>query len=337
MGEFINPAIVPKVKVYTGEEIPGMGIGTFGSDRVSAEEVSNAVAGALRSGYRMFDCAACYGNEDQIGEVFQAAFDEGVVERKELFIMSKVWNDMHRKVEEACTKSIRDLKCDYLDMYFIHWPFPNYHAPGCDVDSRNPDSRPFSVEEFMDTYRQCESLVEKGLIRHIGISNMTIPKLEAVLPLMKIRPAACEIELHPCMQQKELFDYLVAHDIQVIGYMPLGSPQRPERDIMPEDIADMEQPVIREIAAVHNCHPALICLKWSHQLGAIPIPFSVREKNYVSNLKSITEDPLTDEEMAKIATLERNNRLVKGHVFLWPGAKDWHDLWDEDGKIVTLD
>ena len=166
MGEFINPAIVPKVKVYTGEEIPGMGIGTFGSDRVSAEEVSNAVAGALRSGYRMFDCAACYGNEDQIGEVFQAAFDEGVVERKELFIMSKVWNDMHRKVEEACTKSIRDLKCDYLDMYFIHWPFPNYHAPGCDVDSRNPDSRPFSVEEFMDTYRQCESLVEKGLIRH---------------------------------------------------------------------------------------------------------------------------------------------------------------------------
>ena len=269
MGEFINPAIVPKVKVYTGEEIPGMGIGTFGSDRVSAEEVSNAVAGALRSGYRMFDCAACYGNEDQIGEVFQAAFDEGVVERKELFIMSKVWNDMHRKVEEACTKSIRDLKCDYLDMYFIHWPFPNYHAPGCDVDSRNPDSRPFSVEEFMDTYRQCESLVEKGLIRYIGISNMTIPKLEAVLPLMKIRPAACEIELHPCMQQKELFDYLVAHDIQVIGYMPLGSPQRPERDIMPEDIADMEQPVIREIAAAHNCHPALICLKWRRTMSAI--------------------------------------------------------------------
>ena len=106
---------------------------------------------------------------------------------------------------------------------------------------------------------------------------------------------------------------------------------------MPEDVADMELPEMKEIAAAHNCHPALICLKWSHQLGAIPIPFSVREKNYVSNLKSLTEDPLTDEEMAKIATLERNNRLVKGHVFLWPGAKDWHDLWDEDGKIVTVD
>ena len=331
MGGFIDPAIVPKVKVYTGEEIPCIGMGTFGSDRFSAEEVSAAVAGAIRCGYRMFDCAACYGNEHQIGEVFKAAFDEGVVERKDLYIMTKVWNDMHERVEESCRKSIADLQCDYIDMFFIHWPFPNYHAPGCDVDSRNPDSKPFSVEEFMNTYRQCESLVEKGLIRHIGISNMTIPKLEAVLPLMKIKPVACELELHPCFQQQELFDYLP------IGYMPLGSPKRPERDMMPEDIADMEMPEMKEIAKAHNCHPALIALKWAHQRGQIPIPFSVHEANYVSNLKSMTEDPLTDEEMATIATLERNNRLVKGQVFLWEGAKDWHDLWDEDGKIVTVE
>ena len=337
MGGFIDPAIVPKVKVYTGEEIPCIGMGTFGSDRFSAEEVSAAVAGAIRCGYRMFDCAACYGNEHQIGEVFKAAFDEGVVERKDLYIMTKVWNDMHERVEESCRKSIADLQCDYIDMFFIHWPFPNYHAPGCDVDSRNPDSKPFSVEEFMSTYRQCESLVEKGLIRHIGISNMTIPKLEAVLPLMKIKPVACELELHPCFQQQELFDYLVEHDLQPIGYMPLGSPKRPERDMMPEDIADMEMPEMKEIAKAHNCHPALIALKWAHQRGQIPIPFSVHEANYVSNLKSMTEDPLTDEEMATIATLERNNRLVKGQVFLWEGAKDWHDLWDEDGKIVTVE
>ncbi len=337
MGGFIDPAIVPKVKVYTGEEIPCIGMGTFGSDRFSAEEVSAAVAGAIRCGYRMFDCAACYGNEHQIGEVFKAAFDEGVVERKDLYIMTKVWNDMHERVEESCRKSIADLQCDYIDMFFIHWPFPNYHAPGCDVDSRNPDSKPFSVEEFMNTYRQCESLVEKGLIRHIGISNMTITKLEAVLPLMKIKPVACELELHPCFQQQELFDYLVEHDLQPIGYMPLGSPKRPERDMMPEDIADMEMPEMKEIAKAHNCHPALIALKWAHQRGQIPIPFSVHEANYVSNLKSMTEDPLTDEEMATIATLERNNRLVKGQVFLWEGAKDWHDLWDEDGKIVTVE
>lgn len=334
MGEFINPADVPKVKLYTGDEIPCVGMGTFGSDRFTPEQVSNAVAGAIRCGYRMFDCAACYGNEDQIGEVFKAAFDEGVVERKELYIMTKVWNDMHERVEESCRKSIADLQCEYIDMFFIHWPFPNYHAPGCDVDSRNPDSKPFSVDEFIRTYRQCEELVEKGLIRHIGISNMTIPKLEAVLPLMKIMPAACELELHPCFQQQELFDYLTAHNIQPIGFMPLGSPQRPERDMCPEDIADMQTPEMQAIAKAHGVHPALIALKWAHQRGQIPIPFSVHEMEYVSNLKSMTEDPLTDEEMAVIATLERNNRLVKGQVFLWEGARDWHDLWDEDGVIV---
>lgn len=329
MAEVINQTLIPKIKLSSGEEIPCVGMGTFGSDRFTAEQVSNAVAGAIRCGYRMFDCAACYQNEDQIGEVFKAAFDEGVVERKDLFIMTKVWNDMHREVEKACRKSIQDLQCDYVDLYFIHWPFPNYHAPGCDVDSR-----PFSVEEFMDTYRQCEELVEKGVIRYIGISNMTIPKLEAVLPLMKIKPAACELELHVCFQQQELFDYLVAHDIQPVGFMPLGSPQRPERDMCPEDVADLQTPEMKEIAAAHGVHPALIALKWAHQRGQIPIPFSVHEMEYVSNLKCMTEDPLTEEEMKKIATLEKNNRLVKGQVFLWEGANDWHDLWDEDGVIV---
>lgn len=336
MAEMIQPAMVPKVKLYTGEEIPCVGMGTFGSDRFTPEQVSNAVAGAIRCGYRMFDCAACYGNEDQIGEVFHAAFEEGVVERKDLFIMTKVWNDMHERVEESCRKSIHDLQCDYIDLFFIHWPFPNYHAPGCDVDSRNPDSRPFSVEEFMNTYRQCEELVRKGLIRHIGISNMTIPKMEAVLPLMEIMPSACESEMHVCFQQKEIFDYLTKHKIQPIGFMPLGSPQRPERDMCPEDVADLQTPEMQEIAKAHGCHPALIALKWAHQRGQIPIPFSVHEAEYVSNLKAMIEDPLTEEEMKTIETLERNNRLVKGQVFLWEGAKDWHDLWDEEGKIVTL-
>ena len=334
MGEFINPTLVPKKQLYTGEEIPCIGMGTFGSDRFSAEQVSAAVAGAIRCGYRLFDCAACYGNEDQIGKVFKDAFDEGVVERKELYIMTKVWNDMHERVEESCRKSIADLQCDYIDLFFIHWPFPNYHAPGCDGDSRNPDSRPFSVEEYINTYRQCEALVEKGLIKSIGISNMTIPKLEATLPLMKIKPVACEMELHPCFQQQELFDYLVAHEIVPIGFMPIGSPTRPERDMMPEDVADIQMPEMKEIAAAHGIHPAVVALKWAVQRGQIPIPFSVYENEYVSNLKCTTEDPLTAEEMAIIATLERNNRLVKGQVFLWEGAKDWHDLWDEDGFIV---
>ncbi|MBQ3871255.1 MAG: aldo/keto reductase, partial [Clostridia bacterium] len=193
--EKVDPKKVPQITLNNGNTIPCIGMGTFGSDRFTAEEVSNAVGGAIRAGYRLFDCAACYGNEDQIGEVFKAAFDEGVVERKDLVIMTKVWNDMHKRVAESCKKSIADLQCDYIDVFFIHWPFPNYHAPGCDVDSRNPDSKPFSVEEFMDTYRQIEDLVDQGLVKNIGISNMTIPKLEQVKDKFRIQPAACEMEL----------------------------------------------------------------------------------------------------------------------------------------------
>lgn len=332
--EFINPASVPQHKLYNGNTMPAMGMGTFGSDRFNAEQVSGAVGGAIRCGYRLFDCAACYGNEDQIGEVFKAAFDEGVVARSDLHIMTKVWNDMHEKVEESCLKSIADLQCEYIDTYFIHWPFPNYHAPGCDVDARNPDSKPFSIEEFVATYQQIESLVDRGLVKNIGISNMTIPKLEGVWDSLRIKPASHEMELHPCFQQQELFDWLVAHDCQPVGFMPIGSPTRPERDMLPEDIADIQLPEMKAIAEAHGLHPAVVALKWAVQRGQIPIPFSIYEMEYVSNLKSTTVDPLTDEEMASIATLEKGNRLVKGQVFLWEHANDWHDLWDEDGVIV---
>ncbi|MGO5051704.1 aldo/keto reductase [Lachnospiraceae bacterium LCP25S3_G4] len=334
MNHVMNPELVPKKVLYTGEKIPCIGMGTFGSDRFTAEQVSSAVAGAIRCGYRLFDCAACYGNEHLIGEVFKAAMEEGVVERKELFIMTKVWNDMHERVEESCLKSIADLQCTYIDTFFIHWPFPNYHAPGCSGDSRNPESKPFSVEEFVSTYQQIEQLVKKGLVRNIGFSNMTIPKMEAIWEHIEIMPAVCEIELHPCFQQQELCQYLKKHNIQPIGFMPIGSPTRPDRDMADEDVADIELPEMKAIAKAHGIHPAVVALKWAAQRGQIPIPFSIHELEYVSNLKAMMEDPLTEEEMASIATLEKNNRLAKGQVFLWEHAKDWHDLWDEEGYIV---
>ena len=319
---------IPSYTLFDGGKIPCIGMGTFGSDRVCAEDVAHAVAGGIRCGFRLIDCASCYGNEQEIGAEFEKLFEEGAVKREELFIMSKVWNDMHRDVRASCRKSIEDLRCGYLDMLFIHWPFPNYHAPGCDGDARNPDSRPFSAEEFLDTYRQLEALVREGLIRYIGISNMTIKKLEAVLGQLTIPPAACESEIHPCFGQAELVDYLKQKGILPIGYMPLGSPRRPERDIALEDVVDMQQPALQKIAEEHGCHPAEICIKWSLQRGILPIPFSVN--HYENNLRVVGTDPLSEDEMAAISALECGNRLVKGQVFLWEGAEDWHDLWDED-------
>jgi alcohol dehydrogenase (NADP+) len=114
----------------------------------------------------------------------------------------------------------------------------------------------------------------------------------------------------------------------------MGSPNRPDRDKAPGDVADMEIPEVVEIAKAHNIHPAQVCLKWAAQRGQIAIPFSVHEKNYAANLRCVTEDPLTPAEMASLAKAERNCRLVKGQVFLWQGARGWEDLWDLDGEIT---
>lgn len=334
MDNKIDQKKIPTKTLYSEEKIPCVGIGTFGSDKYDSNTVSKAVYGAVKYGYRLIDCAAVYQNEKEIGRVLQKLFSEEVVERKDLFITSKVWNDMHGKVLESCKKSLKDLGLDYIDLYFVHWPFPNYHAPGCSGDSRNPDSKPFSVEEFMTTWRQCEELVDRGLTRYIGMSNMTVPKLEKVLPLCRIRPAALEMELHPSFQQPELFEYAVKNKILPIGYCPIGSPSRPERDRTKEDLVDTLLPAVASAARAHQVHPAVICLKWAVQRGQVPIPFSVKESQYISNLKCTTEDPLTEEEMEAISREDKNCRLIKGQVFLWEGANSWEDLWDINGVIT---
>lgn len=332
----IDPQAVPKIRLATGQEIPCVGMGTFGSDHFNAEQISAAVAGAIRCGYRLFDCAAVYGNEAEIGEVFQRALDEGIVRREELFITSKVWNNMHGSgdVLLSAAQTLKDLRLDYIDAYFVHWPFANYHAPGCDGDSRNPDSTPFSAERYIATWRQMERLYDMGLVKNLGMSNMTIPKLKAVLPHCRVKPVMIEMELHPCFQQPELFRYCLEQGIQPIGFCPIGSPARPERDTTPEDKCDTRMPEMIRIAEKHNVHPAIICIKWAVQRGEIVIPFSVNETHYFDNLKCVTEDPLTEEEMAEIGALDDpDNRLIKGQVFLWPGAEDWRALWDLDGTI----
>ncbi len=326
MSEFITN--VPTYTLNTGAVMPAVGLGTFGSDKYSPEQISAAVSGAIKAGYRMLDCASVYQNEDMIGNVLEELFKDGTVKREDMFITSKVWNDQHREVRKACVKSLRDLKLNYVDLYFVHWPFPNYHAPGCDGDSRNPDSKPFSVDEFMDTWHQLEELHDAGLVKALGMSNMTVSKLSRVLPLCRVKPAALEMECHPSFQQQELFYYAKSHDIVPIGFCPLGSPSRPERDRCSTDVADMELAEVVTVANRHNIHPATVCIKWAVQRGLCTIPFSVKESQYISNLKCTTEDPLTEEEMDLLKCSERNCRLVKGQVFLWPGATDWKQLWE---------
>jgi len=256
--------------------------------------------------------------------------------REKLWITSKLWNDKHGEADvlPSCKRSLTDLKVGYLDLYLTHWPFPNYHPSGCDVSSRSKDAKPYNHTDFMKTWRKMEELVDLGLARQIGTSNMTIPKLKLLLSDARIKPAVNEMELHPHFQQLELFDFLRTNGIVPVGYCPIGSPARPVRDRTPEDTVPTQDPVIVAIANRLGVHPAVVCVKWAVQRGQVPIPFSTDRNHFLSNLEAVLSDPLSDEEMLAISAIDRNCRLIKGQVFLWKDGQSWEDLWDLNGEIT---
>jgi len=333
--EIVDPALVPCRTLSSGAKMPAIGLGTFGSDHVPHSAVADAVKYAASIGYRHFDCASVYGNEEQIGKVFKYLF-QGKLHRDKVWITSKLWNDKHGEddVIASCEKSLADLQIDYLDLYLIHWPFPNHHPPGCDVSARNPHAVSYIHENYMRTWRKMEELVDRGLVRHIGTSNMTIPKMELLLRDARIKPVANEMELHPHFQQREFFRYLNEKGIQPIGFSPIGSPGRPERDRVPDDTSPTEDPEIRQIAQRLGVHPAVVCIKWAVQRGQVPIPFSANPRNILGNLVGVISEPLTQQEMDTIEKLDRSCRLIKGQVFLWKDNQSWEDLWDVNGVIT---
>jgi diketogulonate reductase-like aldo/keto reductase len=335
MQDAVDPALVPKRTLYTGAAMPAIGLGTFGSDHVSPEEMAECVTGAIEVGYRHLDCASVYGNEHRIGAALQELFGAGL-RREELWVTSKLWNDRHAEGEvmASCRQSLADLRLDYLDSYLVHWPFPNFHPPGCSVESRSPDAQPYIHADFMKTWREMEKLVDVGLVRHIGTSNMTIPKLTLLLRDARIQPAVNEMELHPHFQQPEFFEFVRGQGIAPVGYSPIGSPHRPERDRTPEDSVDIEDPVIVEIAGRLGVHSAVVCIMWALQRGQTPIPQSTNRRNYLANLRGAVKAALTEEDMRAIAGTDRNCRLIKGQVFLWKDNQSWEDLWDVHGAIA---
>ena len=330
----VEPNRVPQRTLYTGARLPAIGLGTFGSDRFSGEQIAQAVVQAAGVGYRHFDCASVYSNEHLIGWSMREILRG--VQRADLWVTSKLWNDKHgeKDVIPSCEKSLKDLQLDYLDAYLVHWPFPNYHPPGCDVHSRSPDAKPYLHENYMKTWRKLETLVDMGLVRHIGTSNMTVPKLRLVLRDARIKPAVNEMELHPHFQQAELFEFVRANGIVPIGFSPIGSPNRPDRDKTPQDTVDIQDPVIVRIAKRLGVHPAVVCVKWAAQRGQVPIPFSIHRNHILGNLQCTVSEPLSDQEMADIAAIDRHCRLIKGQVFLWKDGQSWEALWDESGEIT---
>ena len=331
----VRPERVPARALANGSKMPVVGMGTFGSDKYSGEQVAAAVIEAATLGYRHFDCAAVYGNEAQIGEALSLV-QQGGVPREELWVTSKVWNDRHGDgdVIRSCKQSLKDLRLDYLDLYLVHWPFPNFHPKGCSGDYHNPNAKPYIHEAYMKVWSQMEELYRAGLVRNIGTSNMTAAKMRLLLRDCRVKPAVNEMELHPNFQQPELFDFMVANGIQPVGFCPIGSPSRPERDRTPADTCDTEDPVILQIADRLGVHPAVVCIMWAVKRGEVTIPFAVKRPQLLGNLKAAVDTPLSDADMRRIAKIDKGCRLIKGQVFLWREGLTWEDLWDLEGVIV---
>lgn len=255
--------------------IPAFGLGTF---RLQDQLVIDSVLNGLELGYRAIDTAQIYGNEAEVG----AAIAASGVRRDELFLTTKIWADHYAKDKllPSLEESLAKLRTDYVDLTLIHWP-----APGNGV----------SVEEFMTALAEAKA---RGLTRRIGVSNFNIELTrQAIAVVGKEEVATNQIELSPYLQNRKLVDFLQGQGIHVTSYMTLA---------YGKVLAD---PVIAAIAQRRQATPAQVALAWALQRGYSVIPSSTKRENLASNLLAQTLR-LSDEDMARIAALERNGREV---------------------------
>lgn len=307
-------------------EIPSLGLGTWKS---GPGEVFTAVKEALNIGYRHIDCAPAYENEGEVGAAIAETVASGSVARKELWITSKLWNNAHRpdKVEPALRKTLADLKLDYLDLFLIHWPVAFSH----EVFFPRSGEDYFSLADMptISTWRAMEACVEKGLVRHIGVCNFSIKKLDALKQEAKIAPVMNQIELHPYLQQNTMLDYCRQNGILLTAYAPLGSGDRPQRLKKSDEPVLLQDPVIQRIAGKHGVQPGHILLAWALHRGTIVIPKSVNPERLRQNLDA-SNVSLDAADMADIAALDKGYRFVDGSFWQGPGSPyTVADLWDE--------
>lgn len=258
-----------------GVQMPWVGLGVF--QVKEGRDLVEAVKSAVKAGYRSIDTAAIYENEAGVGQGIGEALAQNGLDRKELFVTSKVWNaDLgYDETLAAYETSLSRLGLDYLDLYLIHWPVAG---------------------KYKDAWRALEKLYQDGRVRAIGVSNFQIHHLEDLMADAAIQPMINQVEFHPYLTQKELLHFTREHGIQLEAWSPL----------MQGGLLD--QPVLTEIASAHGKTVAQIILRWDLQNGVITIPKSIKEHRIIENA-AIFDFELSSAEIERIDALNQNRRV----------------------------
>lgn len=258
-------------ELHNGVQMPYFGLGVYLSK--DGNEVIHAVKEALNHGYRHIDTASIYDNEEGVGQGIR----ESEVDRKDVFLVSKVWNNDqgHDATLRAFDASLKRLGTDYLDLYLIHWP---------------------KGELSKDTWKALERLYKEKRVRSIGVSNFLKHHLEDLLPSVEIVPMVNQMEFHPYLVQQELLDFCNANNIQYEAWSPL----------MQGHIFDLE--VMKEMAHRYNKTIAQIVLRWDLQKGVVTIPKSSKKERIIANA-DLFDFEISEADIKALDALDRGKRF----------------------------
>jgi diketogulonate reductase-like aldo/keto reductase len=285
--------------------IPALGFGTLIPDSGLTRETTKA---ALEAGFRHLDCAERYRNEAAVGDAVQDAVKAGALTREDLFVTTKLWNTNHRpeRVKPAFEASCRRLQIDYVDCYIIHTPFA--FQPGDEQDPR--DEHGGVVYDrgvaLVDTWRALERLVDDGHCRSIGLSDITLDKLRAIVAVARIKPAMVQVESHPYLPEWEMLEFCQQHGIVLQAFAALGHAMQPNL------LAD---PVITGIAERVHKTPAQVALAWAVQRGTSFLTTSTKPQRIRESfdISALPEDAM-GEIRDRISTTIRFNSVVETGV-----------------------
>lgn len=309
-----------------GDLMPALGLGTWKSAK---GEIYQTIRTALEIGYRHFDCAFIYGNEEEIGSAITDAIKNNEVKREDLWITSKLWNNRHRPedVLPAMEASLKNLQLDYLDLYLIHWPVALVY--GVNYPQKADEMISLNDLPLSETWQAVIDLKEKSLARHIGVSNFSSKRISQLRDETGVLPEALQVELQPFHQQKALVDFTKQNNIAIIGFCPLGSADRPASRVSPNEPKLFENKTILNIAEEKSCSPAQVMLAWAVNRGTSVIPKSVNPNRLKENLEA-ADIVLSNGQMERMDALDKHYRYIKGDFWCLEGSDyTLENLWDE--------